>query len=172
MGKRLERLSLTVLGAGLVVMMGVIVVQVACSALDVNPLMSFDHARALVADAITLNSLLDLQWHLLVITGLLPAGLVWLSDSHVRVDFLYQARHPRTRGRINLCGNLLFAAPFLALALPAAWNFTARAWRADEGSSNGGLVDLWLIKGMLPLGLTLLAVAVLVESWRLLRMVR
>lgn len=172
MGKTLERLSLSVLGACVVGMMGVIVVQVLCSALDVNPLLVFDRARVLLGQSISLNSLLDLQWHLLVITGLLPAGLVWLTDSHVRVDFLYQAFGPRRQARINLAGNLLFAAPFLVLALPAAWNFTARAWRADEGSSNGGLADLWLIKAMLPLGLALLALAVLVESWRLMRGVR
>ena len=172
MGKTLERLSLTALGACMVGMMGVIVVQVTCSALDLNPVVAFDRSWALVDTAITLNSLLDLQWHLLVITGLLPAGLVWLSDSHVRVDFLYQTLGSRTQARINLAGNVLFAAPFLALALPAAWNFSARAWRSDEGSSNGGLADLWLIKSMLPLGLTLLAVTVLVETWRLLRAVR
>ncbi|WP_417719985.1 TRAP transporter small permease subunit [Salipiger sp.] len=172
MGKSLERLSLTVLGACLVGMMFVIVVQVACSAFDLNPLVAFDRARSLVGGAITLNSLLDLQWHLLVITGLLPAGLVWMMDGHVRVDFLYQTFRPRRQARINLAGNLIFAAPFLALALPAAWNFTSRAWRSDEGSSNGGLADLWLIKAILPLGLALLAVAVLVECWRLLRAVR
>ncbi|MHA6265907.1 TRAP transporter small permease subunit [uncultured Aliiroseovarius sp.] len=172
MGQRLERLCLTLLGAGLVVLMLAIVLQVICSALDVNPVLSFAHAHAFVGDAITLNSLLDLQWHLLVICGLLPAGLVWITNRHVRVDFLYEGRSDKTKARINLLGNLLFAAPFLALALPASWAFMQRAWRSGEASSNGGLNDLWLIKAVLPLGLGLLTFAIVVETIRILRHVR
>jgi len=171
-GVRLEKLCLSVLGGGLIGLMCIIVLQVLCSAFDVNPLVAFDRAWVLIGTAITLNSLQDLQWHLLVITGLLPAGLVWLTDRHVRVDFLYQTLRPRAQARINFGGNLLFAAPFMALAVPAAWNFTARAWRADEGSSSGGLTDLWVIKSMLPLGLLLFAVAILFETRQLLRTVR
>jgi len=126
----------------------------------------------LLGDAMTLNSLLDLQWHLLVITGLLPAGLVWLMDRHVRVDFIYDRRSDRTKNRINLVGNLLFAAPFFALVLPAAWAFMQRAWSSDEGSRSGGLNDLWIIKAVIPLGLGMLALAVLIETLRLIRRVR
>ena len=56
--------------------------------------------------------------------------------------------------------------------LPAAWRFMLRAWTSDEGSRNGGLADLWLIKAVLPLGLALLAVAVLAETTRLARATR
>lgn len=169
---RLARLCLG--GAALLVvalMLG-IVAQVVCALFDINPLAAFESALPLLGRAVTLNSLLDAQWHLLVIVGLVPAGLVWLRGAHVRVDFLYQRQSPRMQARIDLCGNLLFALPFLALILPAAWDFTARAWRADEGSRSGGLNDLWLIKAVLPLGLALLALAVAVETFRLLRRAR
>lgn len=169
---KLERMCLSVLGVGLIMLMAAIVLQVVCSALDVNPLLALTQARVLVGDAVTLNSLLDLQWHLLVITGLLPAGLVWLMDRHVRVDFWYQNRAERTKARINLVGNLLFAGPFFALVLPAAWNFAVRAWTSDEGSRNGGLNDLWMIKSFIPFGLGLLGIAILLETVRLLRTAR
>lgn len=146
-----------------------IVLQVLCSALDINPLAQFESVLPLLGRAVTLNSLLDLQWHLLVIVGLLPAGVVWLRDAHVRVDFLYQKRSDRTKARIDLAGNLLFALPFLVMILPAAWDFTHRAWRSDEGSRSGGLNDLWLIKAFLPLGMALLALAIAIETIRLLR---
>ncbi|MEQ9259754.1 MAG: TRAP transporter small permease subunit [Roseovarius sp.] len=161
-------------GAALLVvalMLG-IVAQVICAALDLNPIASFETALPILGRAITLNSLLDAQWHLLVIVGLVPAGLVWLRDGHVRVDFLYQRQSPRTRARIDLAGNLAFALPFFALILPAAWDFTARAWRSDEGSRSGGLNDLWLIKAVLPFGLALLALAVAWETLKLLRRAR
>lgn len=170
--KRIEQICLSLLGVGLIVLMAAIVAQVVCSALDINPLVAFEQAFLLVGDAIALNSLLDFQWHLLVMTGLLPAGLVWLMDRHVRVDFIYDGRTPKTKARINLIGNLLFAVPFFALVLPAAWNFMLRAWTSDEGSRNGGLNDLWLIKSILPLGLGLLALAVAVETIRLIKAAR
>jgi TRAP-type mannitol/chloroaromatic compound transport system permease small subunit len=47
-----------------------------------------------------------------------------------------------------------------------------RAWTSDEAARNGGLNDLWLIKAVLPLGLALLALAVVIETLRLLRAAR
>ena len=172
MSKRFEQMCLSLLGVGLIVLMAAIVAQVACSALDINPLLAFERTQGLLGDAITLNSLLDIQWHLLVITGLLPAGLIWLMDRHVRVDFIYDRRTPKTKARINLIGNLVFAVPFFALVLPAAWSFMNRAWTSDEGSRNGGLNDLWLIKSVIPLGLGLLALAIAIETIRLIKAAR
>lgn len=159
--------------AGLVIlMMLAIVVQVVCNALDINPLMTVSEPILLVGRALTLNSLLDAQWHLLVVLGLVPAGWVWLQDRHVRVDFLVRRYRPVWQARLDLAGNAVFAAPFLAFILPAAWTFMERAWRSDEGSRNGGLEDLWLIKSVLPLGLSILAVSVLLETARRLRAAR
>ena len=172
MSKRVEQMCLSLLGAGLIVLMAAIVAQVVCSALGINPLVALESAHLLIDDAITLNTLLDFQWHLLVTTGLLPAGLVWLMDRHVRVDFIYDGRSAKTKARINLIGNLLFAVPFFVLVLPAAWSFMLRAWTSDEGSRNDGLNDLWLIKSIIPLGLGLLALALVIETIRLLKVAR
>ncbi|WP_299620616.1 TRAP transporter small permease subunit [Pelagibius sp.] len=163
----LSRWIEAVLAVLLIGLMLAVVLQVLGSAFDVNPILSLAEPAALVGRAVTLNSLLDLQWHLLVIVGLIPAGLVWQRDRHVRVDFLYQRYDVRWRAKVDLAGNLLFAAPFFLLILPASWSFMMRAWRSDEGSRNGGLEDLWLIKSVLPLGLGILAVYILLESLRL-----
>lgn len=170
--KAFREVSLRILAAGVVVLMGAIVLQVVCSALDINPLASFQADIPLLGKAITLNSLLDFQWHILVIIGLVPAGLVWLQGTHVRVDFLYNPMTPQWKARIDLAGNLLLAVPFFIFMLPASTRFMLRAWTSDEASRNGGLNDLWLIKSILPVGLFLLAIAVLVESLRLMRTVR
>jgi TRAP-type mannitol/chloroaromatic compound transport system permease small subunit len=170
--QRVQHLSLTALGVCLIVLILAIVAQVICSALDINPLLAWEAAYPLIGKAITLNSLLEFQWHLLVIAGLLPAGLIWLMDRHVRVDFIYMRQEDRLKARIDLFGNLMFAAPFFVLVLPAAWTFTERAWRSDEASRNGGLVDLWMIKSVLPLGLALMALAVAVECIRLMKAAR
>ncbi|QYX58418.1 TRAP transporter small permease subunit [Roseovarius sp. SCSIO 43702] len=172
MRARFTAIGLGILDWAVIVLMLAIVAQVALSALDINPVASFDRALPLLGRGITLNSLLDLQWHLLVLIGLLPAGIVWLGEGHVRVDFLYQARSPRWQARTDLIGHALFAVPFFALMVPASSAFMLRAWSSDEGGRNGGLDDLWLVKSLLPLGLALLAAAILVETWRLLRRAR
>lgn len=157
---------MTILGWCVVILACAIVLQVAANAADLNPLVSFDEPRTLFGDALTLNGLLDLQWHLLVAIALLPAGIVWLRDRHVRVDVIQSRLPPRGRAFVDLIGNLVFAGPFLILMVPAAWGFFLRAWSIDEGSANGGLVDLWLIKALLPIGLALLGGAILLETAR------
>lgn len=169
---RLEKVVMPLLAALLIILMCAIVTQVFCSALDINPLAQFQSALPLLGNAITLNSLLDFQWHLLLITGLIPIGIVWSIDRHVRVDFIYQRFSPTGKNKIDLLGNLLFAAPFLVLVVPAAWSFFLRAWVSDEGSANGGLNDLWFIKGLIPLGMVLLAIAIMLECVRLLKSYR
>jgi len=172
LAQMISRLGLNALAVALIVLMLAIVLQVICSAFDINPIWSFAATLPVLGKAITLNALLDLQWHLLVIAGLLPAGLVWLQDAHVRVDFLYHTRPRRWRAWVDFAGNLIFALPFFVLMLPAAWTFARRAWLSDEGSRNDGLNDLWLIKAVLPLGLALMALAVLIETLRLSRALR
>lgn len=146
-----------------------IVAQVVCSLLDLNPLAEFSSTWPLVGDAITLNSLLDAQWHLLAIIALAPAWLVWRRDGHVRVDFLFNAMGPKSRATVDLVGHLLFTGPFLIMATPAAWSFMAGAFRSGQGSNNSGLNDLFLIKAVLPIGLALLALVALVDIVLLIR---
>ena len=169
MRERVLRLCLNLLGISLLVLMLAIVIQVLCSALDINPIATFLDDKPVLGRAITLNSLLDFQWHLLVLVGILPAGMVWLIDRHVRVDFFYRGFTQRRKRAIDFVGNCLFAAPFFALVLPASIKFLQRAWSSDEGSPNDGLNDLWLIKSVLPVGLGLFALCVLVETIRLVR---
>ncbi len=161
-----QHLALNVFAALVLVMMAAICLQVVCSLLDVNPVAVFQHDLFLFGTAVTLNSLLDFQWHILVVVGLLPAGIVWLRDGHVRVDFLYSKWSARRRAIVELVGHVTLSAPFIVLATPAAWAFTLSAWSSGQGSSNSGLNDLWLIKGTLPLGLALLGVVLVIDSVR------
>lgn len=168
-GRRWSDLVVDVFALLVIVLMLAIATQVVGNLFDVNPVLTFRESLPLFGDAVTLNSLLDLQWHLLAVIALLPAGIVWLRDTHVRVDFLYARLGPRGRSMIDLLGNLIFAAPFLAMSIPAGWSFAMRAWRSGEGSANGGLNDLWIVKMMLPVGLGLLALAVVLETVAILR---
>ena len=166
----LGSLLMTAMAVLVLILAGAVALQVAANALDLNPLLDWEGELPFLGGALSLNGLLDLQWHLLAAVALLPAGAIWLRDRHVRVDVIHARLPRRGRALVDLIGNLVFAAPFLVLVLPASWGFAARAWAVDEGSANGGLVDLWLVKGMLPIGLGLLALAVLWEMLRLLHL--
>ena len=148
----------------LLLLIGAISLQVVCSALSINPLLTLNDSLPFIGKAVSLNSLLDFQWHLLVIIGLIPASIVWLKDKHVRVDFFYAKRSEKVRSIVDLAGNLIFALPFLWLIIPSSIDFAHRAWRSDEGSRNNGLEDLWAIKSVLLIGMSLLALAIIVET--------
>lgn len=171
-GNRVLHLILDAFGIIVIALMLCIGAQVLLGKLDWNPVATFSPALPLLGGAITLNSLIDLQWHMLCVVGLLPAALVWRMDRHVRVDFLYSNLGPRARAAIELIGHLLFTLPFLVMLLPASWTFAAEAFRTRETTISGGLTDLFLVKGLLPLGLLLLLAVVLLDVPRNLRALR
>lgn len=158
-----QQAILTVFGCGVILLMLAIALQVFCAFFDINPLTTFDRDLFLLGGALTLNSILDLQWHLLTMIALLPAALVWLRDGHVRVDFLYARQTERRRAWIEIIGHIALTAPFLALSIPAAWTFAMQAYASGQGSRNDGLNDLFLIKAVLPFGLGLLAIVLLLD---------
>ena len=164
-----QKKALTVFAIGIVLLMLAIVLQVFCALLDINPIITLEAGYPLIGDALTLNSLLDMQWHILAIIALLPAALVWLQDGHVRVDFLYARQTPRGRTGTELLGHIILTAPFLVLSLPASWTFMMQAYATGQGSRNDGLNDLFMIKAVLPIGLGLLAVVLL---WDVAKQVR
>lgn len=165
----LESRFMAVMSVLVLTLMCFIVLQVVCSFFDLNPLVTFAQRWPFVGPAITLNSLLDFQWHLLAVISLLPAGYVWWIDGHVRVDFLYSGYGEKGKSRANLFGNIAFALPFLIVSIPSAYRFAVRSFASGEGSRNGGLNDLFVIKSLLPLGLFILLIFVAFECWRLLR---
>lgn len=157
--------ALTACGLLVVLMMLAIAGQVALNALGISLIASFPAALPLLGEAFTLNGLMELQWHLLAAVALLPAGLAWRRNAHVRVDFLYQRFGPRAKATVELLGHLAFTLPFLILCIPASWRFMQRAIATGEVSRDGGLADRWLVKGLIPLGLSLLLIVVLLDFW-------
>lgn len=166
LGDRLSRRVLDALGLVVIALMLCIVGQVAANAAGLSTLIRFETALPLLGRAVTINSLMELQWHLLTLIGLMPAALVWAMDRHVRVDVLYASAPARARATIELTGHALFTLPFLWFATPAAWAFAQRALAVGERSRDGGLTDRFLIKGVIPVALALLLMVVAVDALR------
>ena len=166
---RLGGILLTLCAIAILAMMIAVVVQIITSRVGVTTIVAFDASWPLFGNAITLNSLSDFQWYLLATVALLPAGVVWLRDRHVRVDFAYCRFGLRGKAAVDLGGLIVFALPFLVLIIPYAWEATLQSLARGEKSPNGGLIDRYLVRSMLPIGLGLLLLAMLFEAWQLLR---
>ncbi len=166
---RLGRILLNLCASAIFAMMIAVVVQVIASRMGLTSIVAFDSNWPLFGNAITLNSLSDFQWYLLAAVALLPAGIVWLRDRHVRVDFAYCRFGAHGKAAVDLGGLIVFALPFLVLIIPYAWEATLQSLARGEKSPNGGLIDRYLVRSMLPIGLGLLLLAMLFEAWQLLR---
>ena len=166
---RLGGILLTLCASAILAMMIAVVIQVIASRMGLTTIVAFDASWPLFGNAITLNSLSDFQWYLLAAVALLPAGIVWLRDRHVRVDFAYCRFGLHGKAAVDLGGLIVFALPFLVLIIPYAWEATLQSLARSEKSPNGGLIDRYLVRSMLPIGLGLLLLAMIFEAWQLLR---
>lgn len=103
----------------------------------------------------------EIQWHLYSLGFLLGLSYAYQSDSHIRVDVLYERYSPRTRAWIELYGIVLLALPFALLFLIFSVPFVIASFELAESSqSPGGLPYRWLIKAALPIGFGLLIAAI------------
>ena len=147
-------------------LVAIILVSVVASALRVNMLARWEAPVPLFGTAITLNSLIDLQWYLFAIGVMLAAAPAWSREQHVRVDFIYETLQARSRAAINLGGHLVFALPFLVMLLPATYGVAMNSYLRGEGSAQGGLINTFVVKAFMPLGFSLLLAFVAVDIVR------
>ncbi|KGD63302.1 TRAP-type transport system small permease [Alcanivorax nanhaiticus] len=88
------------------------------------------------------------------------------EDEHVRVDVLYQRFSPRTRAWVNLLGTLFLLLPLCAALFWLSLDYVLSSWREQEGSANGGLPFVYLLKSLLLILPALLSVQALSETLR------
>jgi TRAP-type mannitol/chloroaromatic compound transport system permease small subunit len=95
----------------------------------------------------------ELEWHLFSIIILYGIGFALKTDSHVRVDFLYDNFSPSTKNYINIFGTIFFLIPVALLIIAGSMEFIKDAYITHEISEDpGGLTHRWLIKAMIPVG--------------------
>jgi len=118
----------------------------------------------------------ELSWHLYSAIFLLGIPFALRTDSHVRVDLFYERWSDKTRALIDLIGCLIFLLPFCAVVIWAGWHFTLASYNLGEQPGNvseffkaiastgigeqsqdpGGLLNRWIIKGVIPLAFVFL----------------
>ncbi|MEM7361274.1 MAG: TRAP transporter small permease subunit [Pseudomonadota bacterium] len=121
----------------------------------------------------------ELSWHLYAAIFLLGIPFALRTESHVRVDLLYEKFQPKTQALIDLVGCVIFLLPFCAVVIWGGWNFTAAAYQlgnqpdsiasffnqlvstgiGERSQDPGGLLNRWIIKGVIPLSFLFLLLA-------------
>jgi len=90
------------------------------------------------------------------------ASLGFASNTHVRLDVLYNTMKPRMRLIVDLTGDACLLIPFAVTVLVTGYFYVARAWRTTESSVEvSGLQYVYLLKTVIPLFAVLLLVQVL-----------
>jgi TRAP-type mannitol/chloroaromatic compound transport system permease small subunit len=108
----------------------------------------------------------ELEWHLHAVLFCTWLGYAYIRNAHVRIDIFVAGLSPRARLWLELGCCLLFALPYLLVALPYAQDFFVVSFRQGEGSdAPTGLPSRWIVKGFLFLGfVTVLAAVVAVMA--------
>lgn len=102
----------------------------------------------------------EMEWHLHSVLFLMCFAYAYIRDAHVRIELVREALRPRVRVWIELLGCLLFLVPYCYVILKFGTDNALRAYEIGESSSaQTGLAYRFIIKGFMPLGFALLALA-------------
>jgi TRAP-type mannitol/chloroaromatic compound transport system permease small subunit len=107
------------------------------------------------------------------IVFLLGAAYTLKADEHVRVDVFYRDMSERGRAVVDLAGIVLFLLPLCAFLIAESWDYVATSWRIAERSREaGGLPMLYLLKSVIPLMASLLALQGIAVALRCIQRLR
>lgn len=124
--------------------------------LRLSQLATWDHSILLFGDQLSIIGLTELQWHLLSVMVMLGGAYALEQDRHVRVDMMYAKVGPKWRATIDTIGDLFFLLPFCAIVAWLSIRFVDMSIQSNEQSDYGGLIDRYLVKSFVPIGLGLL----------------
>lgn len=103
----------------------------------------------------------ELEWHLHTVLFCTWLGYAYIRNAHVRIDVFIGGLNPRGKLWLEFWCCILFALPYLAVALPYAQEFFLVSLRQGESSdAPTGLPWRWVVKGFLYLGFLTVAAAV------------
>lgn len=121
----------------------------------------------------------ELSWHIYAAIFLLGIPFALRTDSHVRVDFLYDSFSAKTQALVDLIGSIVFLLPTCLVIVWTGFNFTVASYDlgiqptsisgffeqllstgiGEKSQDPGGLLNRWIIKGVIPLSFFFLLLA-------------
>lgn len=108
----------------------------------------------------------ELEWHLLAAMILFGMSFALLRGDNVRVDLFYANYSPQKKYIVDMVSavlTILIALIFIKLSI----GYVEQAYSIGEKSPDpGGIPARWFIKGLIPVGFTLLALQGIAEAIR------
>ena len=121
----------------------------------------------------------ELTWHFYAAIFLLGIPYALKTDGHVRVDLIFEKLSAKTQAIIDLTGTLIFLIPTCIIIAWTGWQFTASAFQlgnqpesvaaffnqltttgiGEKSQDPGGLLNRWIIKGVIPISFVCLLLA-------------
>lgn len=132
--------------------------------LGINILAEWTDPLPLFGKALTVNTLLDVQWHIFALIVLFGGVYAFRDNSHVAVDVFSSGLPPRAKLALRLFGDLVFLLPFCVIIAWYGYGFAVKAFVSSEGSTYGGLLDRWMIKAAIPAAFALLGLCALLRA--------
>ena len=115
----------------------------------------------------------DLQWWIYGAAVLIGVAYAVTTDSHVRVDVLYDNFPMEKQTRISLFAIGWLFLPFIILAWDVSLPYAVTSVVADEGSSSpNGLHNLWILKIFMNVSFILIAIACMSALVRLIARIK
>lgn len=137
----------------------VVLAAVIGSQLRLSTVLDWGPELPLLGSRLTITGLAELQWHLFALMVMFGGAYAFVEDRHVRVDLIFAKLSPRGRAVVDLVGDVILLLPFCAIVAWLSLDFVSLAYRSGEQSDYGGLLDRYLIKSIIPIGLSVLFVA-------------
>ncbi len=119
---------------------------------------------------ISINWLLELEWHAFGLVFLLGAPVALLKNEHIRVDLFLPTFSALKQRMVNGFGHLFLLIPWCIVAITTTWKYASNAFYFKESSPNpGGLSAWYLIKYLVTISFVLLFLQGVAEILKLLR---
>ena len=123
----------------------------------------------------------EFAWHIYATVFMLGIPYALRSGSHVRVDLIFENLPPKTKAIIDMVGTIIFLVPFCVVVIWSGTIYVHEAWQlgshpdafselirqiitkgvGEQSQDPGGLLNRWIIKGVIPLTFFLLLLAAL-----------
>lgn len=143
-----------------------VLVAVIASAMRANEMLNWGVDIPLFGDNLTVNDVIDLEWHFFAVMVMIGGTYAYLDDRHVRSDLIYAGLSKRKKKWVDTLGDLFLMLPFTAVMCWLSIGFVMRSYNSSEGSDYGGMLDRFLIKSTIPIGFAILFLVILARVIR------
>lgn len=143
-----------------------VLVAVIASAMRANIMLDWGGDIPLFGNDLTVNDVIDLEWHFFAIMVMIGGTYAYLDDKHVRSDLIYAGLSQSRKKWIDSLGDVFLMLPFAAVMCWLSVGFVMRSYNSSEGSDYGGMLDRFLIKSTIPIGFAILFLVIMARVIR------